>query len=80
MRRTVRCRQLDPAVFPEKLIRRIQKKSCRLGLGADFTRNFNMSLVYTNYVYFNELYWSEGTLYYDASRSDTLMLGAEVRF
>lgn len=51
-----------------------------LGLGADFTRNFNMSLVYTNYVYFNELYWSEGTLYYDASRSDTLMLGAEVRF
>lgn len=51
-----------------------------IGLGADFTRNFNMSLVYTNYVYFNELYWYEGDLYYDISRSDTLMLGAEVRF
>lgn len=51
-----------------------------LGLGMDFGRRFNMSLVYTNYVYFNELYWSEGDLYYDASRADTLMLGAEVRF
>ena len=51
-----------------------------IGLGADITRNFNMSLVYTNYVYFNELYWYDGDLYYDASRSDALMLGAEVRF
>ncbi len=51
-----------------------------IGLGADITRNFNMSLVYTNYVYFNELYWQGGDLYYDVSRSDTLMLGAEVRF
>lgn len=51
-----------------------------LGLGVDFSRHFNMSLVYTNYVYFNEYYWSDGDLYYDASRADTLMLGAEVRF
>lgn len=51
-----------------------------IGLGADITQHFNLSLVYTNYVYFNELYWYEGDLYYDASRSDTLMLGAEVRF
>lgn len=51
-----------------------------IGLGADITRHFNLSLVYTNYVYFNELYWYEGDLYYDASRSDTLMLGAEARF
>lgn len=51
-----------------------------VGLGVDFGRRFNMSLVYTNYVYFNELYWSEGDLYYDASRADALMLGAEVRF
>jgi hypothetical protein len=51
-----------------------------LGLGVDFNRHFNMSLVYTNHVYFNELYWSDGDLYYDANRADTLMLGAEVRF
>lgn len=51
-----------------------------VGLGMDFSRNFNMSLVYTNYVYFNELYWYEGDLYYDAGRADTLMLGAEARF
>ena len=51
-----------------------------VGLGMDFGRRFNMSLVYTNYVYFNELYWYEGDLHYDASRADTLMLGAEVRF
>ena len=51
-----------------------------LGLGVDVGRHFNMSLVYTNYVYFNELYWEGGDLYYDASRADTLMLGAEVRF
>lgn len=51
-----------------------------IGLGADITRNFNLSLVYTNYVYFNELYWEDGDLYYDASRSDALMLGVEARF
>lgn len=51
-----------------------------IGLGMDFSRRFNMSLIYTNYVYFNELYWSQGDLYYDASRADMLMLGAEVRF
>ena len=51
-----------------------------IGLGVDFGRHFNMSLVYTNYVYFNELYWDEDGLTYDASRADTLMLGAEVRF
>lgn len=51
-----------------------------VGLGVDFSRRFNMTLMYTNYVYFNELYWYEGDLYYDASRADTLMLGAEVRF
>lgn len=51
-----------------------------LGLGVDINRHFNLSLTYTNYVYFNELYWESGTLYYDADRADTLMLGAEVRF
>jgi hypothetical protein len=51
-----------------------------LGLGVDVNRHFNMSLVYTNYVYFNELYWTEDGVYYDAGRADTLMLGAEVRF
>ncbi len=51
-----------------------------LGLGVDFNRNFNMSLVYTNHVYFNDYYWSDGEFYYDANRADTLMLGAEFRF
>lgn len=48
-----------------------------VGLGIDFTRNFNMSLVYTNHVYFDNYY-----SYYDyeISSADTLMLGAEVRF
>lgn len=51
-----------------------------VGLGVDVTRNFNLSLVYTNYVYFNEYYWDDGEFYYDANRADTLMFGAEVRF
>ena len=51
-----------------------------VGLGVDIDRHFNLSLVYSNYVYFNELYWEGGTLYYDADRADTLMLGAEARF
>lgn len=51
-----------------------------VGLGVDFNRHFNMSLTYTNYVYFNDLYWEDDTLVYDADRADTLMLGAEVRF
>ena len=51
-----------------------------LGLGVDFNRHFNMSVVYTNHVYFNDYYWSDGDFYYDANRADTLMLGAEVRF
>lgn len=51
-----------------------------LGLGVDFNRHFNMSLVYTNHVYFEDYYWDDGDFYYDANRADTLMLGAEVRF
>ncbi len=51
-----------------------------VGLGADLTRNFNLSLTYTNHVYFNDYYWDDGEFYYDANRADTLMLGAEVRF
>lgn len=51
-----------------------------VGLGVDFNRHFNMSVVYTNHVYFNDYYWSEGEFTYDANRADTLMLGAEVRF
>ncbi|TKS53227.1 porin family protein [Luteimonas yindakuii] len=48
-----------------------------VGVGADFGRHFNMSLVYTNHVYFeNYNYWND----YDVNRADTLMLGAEVRF
>lgn len=51
-----------------------------VGLGVDFNRHFNMSLVYTNHVYFNDAYWSDGDFYYDANRAETLMLGAEARF
>lgn len=51
-----------------------------LGLGLDFNRHFNMSVVYSNHVYFNDYYWSNGELNYDVNRADTLMLGAEVRF
>lgn len=50
-----------------------------LGLGADINRHFNLSLVYTNYVYFND--WEgDGIQYDDVTRADTLMFGAEVRF
>lgn len=51
-----------------------------LGLGVDISRNFNLSLVYTNYVYFEDYYWEGDEFYYDINRADTLMLGAEVRF
>ncbi|WP_228076719.1 outer membrane beta-barrel protein [Novilysobacter ciconiae] len=51
-----------------------------LGVGVDFNRHFNMSLVYTNHVYFNEYAWTDDGFEYDASRADLLMLGAEVRF
>lgn len=47
-----------------------------LGLGVDINRHVNMSVVYTNHVYFEEYYWGE----YSANRADTLTLGAEVRF
>lgn len=50
-----------------------------LGLGVDINRNFNLSLVYTNYVYFNDVE-GDGIQYDDVNRADTLMLGAEVRF
>jgi hypothetical protein len=50
-----------------------------LGLGVDVSRNFNLSLVYTNYVYFNDVE-GDGVQYDDVNRADTLMLGAEVRF
>ena len=49
-----------------------------VGLGVDFNRHFNMSVVYTNHVYFDGDSWS-GELD-DVNRADTLMLGAEVRF
>ena len=51
-----------------------------VGVGMDFGRHFNMSVVYTSHVYFQNYYWSNGDFYYDANRADTLMLGAEVRF
>jgi hypothetical protein len=51
-----------------------------VGLGVDFSRNVNMSLVYTNHVYFTDYYWEGDDFYYDINRADTLMLGAEVRF
>ena len=51
-----------------------------LGLGADINRHFNLSLVYTNYVYFEDYYWEGDDFYYDINRADTLMFGAEVRF
>lgn len=49
-----------------------------LGLGVDVNRHFNLSLAYTNYVYFDSYYWDQG--YYEINRADTLLLGAEVRF
>jgi hypothetical protein len=49
-----------------------------LGLGVDINRHFNMSVMYTNYVYFDEYDWNYGD--YTINRADTLMLGAEVRF
>lgn len=51
-----------------------------LGLGADIGRHFSLSLVFTSYVYFNELYWEDDNLYYDANRADTLLFGGEFRF
>lgn len=51
-----------------------------LGLGYDVSRHFNLSLVYTNYVYFEDYYWEGDDFYYDINRADTLMLGAEARF
>lgn len=51
-----------------------------LGLGSDIGRHLSLSLVFTSYVYFNELYWEGDNLYYDANRADTLMFGAEFRF
>lgn len=51
-----------------------------LGLGADIGRHFSLSLTYTSYVYFNELYWQDDELYYDADRADTLLFGGEFRF
>lgn len=53
-----------------------------VGLGADLGRHLSLSLVFTSYVYFNELYWDdrEDELVYDANRADTLMFGAEYRF
>ncbi len=48
-----------------------------LGVGVDFNRHFNMSLTYTNYIYFTDYYWGNG---YDVNRADTLMLGIEARF
>lgn len=51
-----------------------------VGLGVDFNRHVNMSLSYTTHVYFNDWYWDNSSLYYDASRADTLMLGVEARF
>ena len=50
-----------------------------LGVGVDVSRHFNLSLVYTNYVYFDD--WEgDGLQYDDVNRADTLMFGAEVRF
>lgn len=49
-----------------------------LGLGVDINRHVNMSVVYTNYVYFDPYDWNDGN--YTINRADTLMLGAEVRF
>lgn len=52
-----------------------------VGVGVDFTRNFNMSVVYTNHVYFSDYGWTDNDdFYYDINRADTLMIGAEVRF
>lgn len=51
-----------------------------LGLGADIGRHFSLSLTYTSYVYFNELYWEDDELYYDADRADMLLFGGEFRF
>lgn len=48
-----------------------------VGIGVDFNRQFNMSLTYTNHVYFEDYYWGSD---YEINSAETLMLGAEVRF
>lgn len=47
------------------------------GLGVDFNRHFNMSVIYTTHVYATNYDWEDG---YEINSADTLMLGAEVRF
>lgn len=47
------------------------------GLGVDFNRHFNMSVIYTTHVYATDYDWEDG---YEINSADTLMLGAEVRF
>ena len=51
-----------------------------IGLGTDIGRHLSLSLTFTSYVYFNELYWDGDDLVYDANRADTLTFGAEYRF
>ena len=51
-----------------------------LGLGVDFSRHFNMSLVYTHHLYFDDYYWDGGLYYDDINSAETLMLGGEARF
>ena len=52
-----------------------------LGLGMDFSRTFNATLVYTHYLYFDDYSWNDGRIYYDdIGSADTLMLGVEARF
>lgn len=49
-----------------------------LGLGVDINRHVNLSLTYTNYVYFDA--YSSGYYYEDVNRADTVMFGIEARF
>jgi hypothetical protein len=49
------------------------------GLDLGVNRHFNLGLVYTNCVYFNDRE-GDGLEYDDINRADMLMLGAELRF
>lgn len=49
-----------------------------VGLGVDINRHLNLSLTYTNHVYFDD-YYSDFS-YEDINRADTVMFGVEARF
>lgn len=50
------------------------------GLGVDVSRNFNVSLLYTNYVYATSYYYGSYYQGTEVNRADMVTLGVEARF